>query len=835
MEPNPVSASAPVTPACYHCGLPLNPARRYRVVIAGRERDLCCAGCQAVAQTIVDHGLTAYYIQRSALPASEANELLPRALHELDAYGNPDVERGFIREDGADVHVAALMLEGVTCAACLWLIEQRLARLPGVLGVDINYATHRMLARWDAEKMRLRDLMAAVAALGYRAVPYDRTRAESSRIAERSAALWRLFVAGFGMMQVMMYLIPAYLANGEMTPDVEQLMHIAGLILTAPVVLYSAAPFFAGAWRNLRTRLLGMDVPVALGIAVAFTASAVATLRGSGPVYFDSITMFVFLLLAARYLELTARSRCALTQERLAQPGPAVAEQLADWPASDLACVVAAASLKRGDFVRVRPGDAVPADGVIVDGTGDIDESLLTGEARPVTKAPGDEVTGGSVNVDHAFVMRITRVGADTVRASIQRLLERAATEKPRLTLAADRVARHFVLALLLLAGASFAAWSMIDPSRAIAVAVAVLVVSCPCALSLATPTVLASGMSALHRYGVLVAHGNALENLAWATDYVFDKTGTLTTGVMALVTVMPLQSGARVTTREQCLAWARALETASAHPIARAIATAAAGLPLARAYELRNVAGCGIEGTIENVRLRIGTPRFVQELHELPLPDEVAGAAANETVITLGSREGWIGLFMLRDAVRADARPLIDRLQRAGKRVHLVSGDRAEIVQSVRDALGIVAQHAAATPDAKLEYIRALQREGAVVAMTGDGVNDAAALAAANVSIAMGEGADIALSRADVLLPKAGLGALAAAIATAQSALRVIRQNLAWAFVYNAVAIPLAAFGLVTPLVAGIGMAASSMLVVANAARLIRHRGAPLAMAAGD
>ncbi len=820
------TASAPARkppPAeCYHCGLPLPHDGHFTVAVDGVERAMCCAGCQAVAQTIVAHALTAYYRQRSALPARE--EAVPQALRELAAYDVPEVERALTREAGDHIREAALMLEGITCAACAWLIEQRIARLPGVLGIDINYATHRAAARWDARHTRLAAILEAIAAIGYRARPYDRTRAEQARRGERDRALWRLFVAGFGMMQVMMYLVPVYLANGEMTADIEQLMRIASLILTLPVVLYAAAPFFAGAWRDLRTRYLGMDVPVALGIGAAFAASVAATVTDSGPVYFDSVTMFVFLLLAARYLEMTARARSAMTQEELVQQAPAVAERCAAWPASDLPEVVAVSRLRIGDYLRIRPGAAVPADGVVVDGASEVDERLLTGESRPQTRRTGDHLTGGSLNVGNPLVMRVVRLGADTVLAGILRLLDRATAERPRIARSADQVAQHFVLALLVVAAVVAAVWYQHDAARALWVTVAVLVVSCPCALSLATPAALAAATGALHAHGVLITRGDALENLARATHFVFDKTGTLTTGVMRLVGVMPLAGNRHQRTRDECLVLAAALEAGSGHPIGRAItALAPAGAQL-HCREVNHVAGSGVEAVVDALRVRLGAPRFVAELHGRPLPRELALIADDVTVVALGDERGWIALFTLADPLRPHARILVRELMQLGKHVHLLTGDRPQIAQHIARELGIAAVLGGATPRAKLDYVQRLQRDGAIVAMVGDGINDAAGLAAAQVSIAMGGGADIACSNGDVILLAGRLETLLAAVRAALATLRIIHQNLAWAFVYNLVAIPLAAFGYVAPLLAGAGMAGSSLLVVANALRLVRH-----------
>lgn len=807
---------------CYHCGLPVARGCDYRLIIDGTPRAMCCAGCHAVAQTIVEHGLTSYYQHRSALPASA--QTVPPAARDLSAYELIEIEHALTRDIGGDAREAALMLEGITCAACVWLIEQRVARVPGVLGIDVNYSTRRARVRWDERRTRLATILEAIAVIGYRAHPYDSARAEQARRSERDRALWRLFIAGFGAMQVMMYLVPVYLTRGEMTADIEQLMRIAGLILALPVVMYSAAPFFVGAWRDLRARHAGMEVPVALGIGAAFAASVLATLTGRGQVYFDSITMFVFLLLAARYLEMTARTQAVATQEQLARQAPAVAERLVAWPTSNLAEMVPAGRLRVGDYVRVRPGAAVPADGCVVEGASELDERLLTGEARARPRHAGDTLIGGSFNIGSPLMMRITRVGAETVLAGIVRLLNRATQERPRITRGADRVAQNFVLALLLIAALVAAVWYQIDAGRALWVTVAVLVVSCPCALSLATPSALAAATGALHAHGVLVTRGDALENLARVTHFVFDKTGTLTAGGMRLLDVIPLAADIPPYSRRECLALAAALDADSQHPVARALAAAVPAPVLRMCSECKHVAGSGVEASVKGTRVRLGTPQFVASLSRRPLPRELSFVADDVTVVALGDEERWIALFTFADPLRAHARTLVRELARMGKQIHLVSGDRPEIARQIARELGIAVVHGGAAPADKLAYVQRLQRSGAVVAMVGDGVNDAAGLAAAQVSVAMGGGADIVCGNSDVIVLSARLDALLTAVRTARATLNVIRQNLAWAFAYNLVAIPLAACGYVSPLLAGTGMAASSMLVVANALRLVRQ-----------
>jgi Cu2+-exporting ATPase len=813
---------------CYHCGLPIPAGANFPVEIERARREMCCAGCQAVAQAIVDNGLADYYRHRDAMPESP-REALPQIVADFGLFDHPDVQKNFVRraEGPAGEHEqeAALILEGITCAACVWLNESHVRRQPGVTSIDINYTTRRARVRWDERVTKLSAILEAIAAIGYRAHPYDVGRSEQLAQKERKAALWRLFVAGFGMMQVMMYAIPVYLADGDMTPDIEQLMRWASLILTVPVIGYSAAPFFVSAWRDLRLHRVGMDVPVALGVGAAFAASVWATLIAAGEVYFDSVTMFVFFLLSGRYLEMMARQKAARSVETLARAIPAFATRLAGWPGSAEGEHVAVAELRVGDAVQIRPGETVPADGFVLEGASAADESLLTGESRPVPKAAGDALIGGSVNTASPLVMRVERVGEATRVAAIQRLMERAAAEKPRLVEMADRVAGRFIVALLVLAVATALGWWLIDPSRALWVFVAVLVVSCPCALSLATPAALTVATGALAARGVLVTRGHAIEALARADRFIFDKTGTLTLGRMALVEVMPIRDDAA-----RALALAAALERGSEHPIARALAAGVAGAEGAGANAaiavdgLRATTGAGVEGTIDGRVWRLGRPAFVGATHGKALPADIeTKVGAGDTVIALGNEEGWQAFFRLSDGLRPEAAGMATKLAAAGVKLSIFSGDLPAAAVRVGSALGIADARGGLSPEDKHAALRALQEAGETVAMVGDGVNDAPVLAQAQVSIAMGGGADLARANADVVLLGNDLQALPEGLALARRTVRIVRQNLVWAFAYNFLAIPLAMAGWVTPWMAGIGMSASSLLVVLNALRLQR------------
>jgi Cu2+-exporting ATPase len=804
--------------SCYHCGLPIPDGVDLAVTVGDTAQAMCCPGCQAVAQSIVDNGLADYYRSRDALPESP-REAMPAILDQVALFDHAEFQKSFVKALGEHEREASLLLEGITCSACIWLNEQHVGKLPGVVAVDINYTTRRARVRWDERQIRLSTILQAVAAIGYRAYPYDAAKNEEMTRDERRRAMWRLWVAGFGMMQVMMYAFPVYIANGDMSADIETLMRWASLVLTVPVVFYSSAPFFRNAWRDLKLGRVGMDVPVALGVGGAFVASCWATVAGGGEVYFDSVTMFVFFLLGGRYLEMTARQKALSVTEALTKLLPAFAQKLAQFPQVREAEQVLVADLAVGDHVLVRPGEIIPADGVVVEGSSSANESLLTGESRPVTKTVGDAVTGGAVNAESPLVVRVEQVGETTRLSAIIALMERAAMEKPRIVELADRVATYFVGVLLLVAAGTALGWYMVDPGKALWITVSVLVVTCPCALSLATPIALTVAAGSLARDGLLVTRGHAIETLARATHFVFDKTGTLTSGHMRLIDVLCL----RDESRERCLALAAALEQASEHPLAQAVRAAHRGevLPVRAAL---NEPGQGIAGEVAGQIYRIGRPAYALAASGQDLPAEAAAwLDSGDTVVLLADAAGALALFRIGDELRPEARGLIDRLHAFGKKVVLLTGDAPAVANRVAAALGIEKVHAGVTPGGKHACVSQLQTEGAVVAMVGDGVNDAPVLALAQVSIAMGGGAQLARTQADFVLLSENLAHLQHGLQRAALTLVVIRQNLWWSFAYNIVALPAAIAGYVTPWMAGIGMSLSSLLVVLNSLRIQR------------
>ena len=794
---------------CFHCGEPVPSGAQYRILFQGQPQPACCLGCEAVAQTIIDSGNADYYRLRTDLPKTPEAAL--EELKNLKLYDLPEVQTSFVKSDG-DLREANLILEGIVCAACVWLNERHLHQLPGVLAADINFSTRRARVRWDDSQIHLSDILKSIADIGYHAYPFDTSRQEELFRRERDTAIRRLAIAGLGMMQVMMYAVPTYLASEDtMSKDIEALMRFASLILTTPVVFYSAWPFFQGAWRDLMLKRAGMDVPVALGVGAAYAASVYGSFVGSAEVYFDSVTMFVFFLLTGRFLEMSARKRSAEAAESLVKLIPAAAMRLPGFPTSREEETVAAVKLSPGDFVMVGPGESFPADGAVAEGRSNVDESLLTGESHPVAKHLSSPVIGGTINLESPLVVRVEKVGSDTVLSGIVRLLDRALAEKPKLAKLADRVAGWFVFALLLVAVTVAGIWYFVDPSRAFWITVSVLVVSCPCALSLATPAALTAALGRLTRLGLLSTRGHALETLAHATDFVFDKTGTLTTGEFQLLDVEVLRGD-----RGHSLALARALEQGATHPVAAALREAEEGGTLA-AEHLSYIPGRGVEGRIDARTYRLGAPEFVEG-------EPAAGRfPAGVTVVGLADGQGVLAWFVLGDAPRPQARQLVADLKALGVSLHLYSGDRVENVMNLAADLGIDDAHGAMLPEDKLAAVRNLQQRGAIVAMTGDGVNDAPVLAQAQVSIAIDQGAEAAQAAADMVLLSSEIGRLADGVRLARRAQTVIKQNLVWSVLYNALAIPAAALGYVTPWLAGIGMSLSSLLVVLNAMRLSR------------
>jgi Cu2+-exporting ATPase len=717
--------------------------------------------------------------------------------------------------DGA-LAESALQLSGLHCAACAGLIESALAAVDGVVDARVHAAASRATVRWDPRRTRPSALVAAVEAAGYGAAPDTAAAARALRRAEERQWLWRFFVAAFCSMQVMMLATPVYVAEpGTLAPDLELLLHRSAWTLSLPVLLFSSAPFFASAWASLRRGRLGMDVPVAIGIAVAFVASSGAAFDPTGPfgheVYFDSLTMFVSFLLGGRWLEARARHRSVEAIERLAFAAPRRAWRLTP---DGRTVEVAAEALRPGERVRVPVGEAFPADGRIEDGATRVDESLLTGESRPVDKGPGLHAIAGSLNLGAPVTLQVERVGADTRFEQIAALMREALTRRPEALRAADRVAGPFLAAVLVLAAAAAWWWWQTDPAQAVRVAVAVLIVTCPCALSLAAPSALLAATSALARRGVLLRRIEALESLAQVRHVMLDKTGTVTDTQPELRSVVACISGLDDAAVQALADRAASLAAESTHPLSRAL-VAARARPAASAWrEVREHAGLGLEALDDSGRRwRLGAPRWW------------GAAEVGVASVCFGPVERPHIALHFDETLRADAREAVQALRREGLTVTLLSGDEAQRVARLAERLGLTDPIAAATPERKLEALREAQAGGRAVAMVGDGVNDAPVLAQADVSFAMAQGAQIARHAADAVLLSGRLGDVVHALRLARRTRRVMRQNLAWAALYNAACVPLALAGWLPPWAAGLGMALSSLVVIGHSMRLARVR----------
>ncbi|GAB3035424.1 heavy metal translocating P-type ATPase [Oleiagrimonas citrea] len=787
-----------MTQACFHCGEPVPSDCTLTVRANGVDAPVCCRGCEAAATWIQGLGLSDYYRLRSE-PAERAEPLA-----DFSAWDRPAMARLHVRMHADDRAEVVVLVDGMRCAACGWLIERALGAESGVCEVGVNAPARRVRLVFDPRDTPLSHLLTALARLGYDPHPLDLAALDALRQRESRDALKRLVVAGLGTMQAMMYAVALYAGHFDgMDVATRDFFRWLGFLVTTPVVLYAARPFFAGALRELRARHVSMDTPVALAIALIYLASLIATLGRGGEIYFDSVSMFVLFLLGARYVEMRARHRAGDLVDALARLQPATAERLID---GDRVETVGVHELETGDRVRVSAGAGVPADGVLLDGPCQVDESLLTGESTPRRHVSGDTLMAGTLLQDGPVQVRVTQVGADTVLAGIVRMITRAASDKPALARAADAHARRFVTRTLALTVLTALAWSVFDPSRAFDAAIAVLVISCPCAFALAVPAALTRAVAVLARRGVLVVDGDALERLAGVDTVVFDKTGTLTVPRLDRA-----RSEAVRGELEHALHIAAALEQSSTHPLARALRSAADEAVLPTVHDRHDTAGCGVEGVIDGVRYRLGRADWT-------------GESRGDERLVLRDERGTLARFALRECPRTEAASTVSVLREAGLRVILLSGDRRARVARIAEALGIETWRAEATPTDKLDNLKQLRREGRVVAMVGDGINDAPVLAGADVAIALGSGAALAQASSGLLLAGDRLDRLLDARAVAREMLQATHRNLRWAIGYNLAAVPLAAFGLVPPWLAAIGMSASSLLVLLQSLRIGRH-----------
>ena len=802
---------------CFHCGLPIGSDADYRARPDGAERRFCCFGCQSVCTAIFEAGLQGYY-QRTPEGALLAPP--PEPPKDIDIYDFDEVQQEFTTCSGdtRDIH---LLVEGIHCAACVWLIERGLQRLPGVQSAEVNLAAKRLHLRWDNRRSKLSDVIRTLAKIGYSAVPYDPESAEGIIRKANRAMLFRLFFAGFAMMNMLWISIALY--SGANRDEFRDFFHWIGLVLATPTLLYSGYPFFRGAFGGLRGGRLTMDLPIAIGLSVTYAYSFYVTVGvgKTGEVYFDTVTNLIFVILIGRYLEGMFRHQAISATKRLMELQPRAAIVMRDGQEQ----MTPIRGVKPGDQVLIKPGYKVPVDGVVLEGHSSVDESMLSGESAPVSKSIGAQVSAGTVNSNGALLVEVRSTMQNTILAKIIRLVEEAQSSKAPIQRLADTIVPWFVLVTLICAMLTFFIWNRENFEIALMAATSVLIITCPCALGMATPMsiAVASGLGAKH--GILIKNGLVLETLSRVNHFVFDKTGTLTEGRMS-VAQLHVAPGV---TKEEVLCSAAAVERYSEHSAAKAIVLDAEKQQMnyrgIAVVGFQATAGLGVEAEVSGQDMLLGSAewlirRGVALNAELQVQAHELEAQAMSCVhAAMGGTH--LAVFALADKLRGDARQLVDELRAAGIGMTLLSGDRRPVAEAIARQLGGMDVIAEVLPQDKDQVIRQLQQCGAVVAMVGDGINDAPALIRADVGIALGSGTDISVDSADIVLMHNELDKVRLATLLSRRTLRTIKQNIGLSFVYNAIMVPLAMLALVTPLVAAITMPISSLLVIGNAARI--------------
>jgi len=784
---------------CFHCGLPVK-YTRYQAELLGHTQWFCCTGCKLAAMTISDSGLSDFYTYRNQF-SENAEGFQQRNPDEYSVYDDPEIQSEFVFTTD-NVQQFSLQIEGITCAACVWLIEHSLHQLPDVKNASLNLSTHRLSIESTNPESKISNIFVTIQGLGYGAKPWKPGNHQHLEKTQKDFLI-RIGISGIGMMQVMMNTFAIYLGNIE--PQFESLLRWASLILTLPVFFYAAVPFYRAALRDIKSRHFGMDVPVSIALILAFIPSVWATVTQSGDTYFESVVMFTFFLLVGRYLEFRSRLRLDQSGDGLDDLIPAVAHVFQGSIPNDIPSI----KLKTGDIVEVRPGENIPADGIVISGESQINEASLTGEFNPVNIQPGHMVRAGTINTDGLFQLEVTQAGQQSTVSQMLTLLEKAASQRPKIAEIANKGASYFVLMVLFLSFATGIFWLFIEPDKAFWIAVSVLVITCPCALSLATPVSITSSITALRKLGILLTRGEALTELNKVTTVIFDKTGTLTKGEFSLSEMIILCDK----TETEILAIASALESRSEHPISAAFNTDTE-LPLSRVEVRSNKGVLGFDGATE---YRIGAIDFcLDQFYNTP-DDRQWIALADAT------NQKLLAWFQLNDVIRVDADALISKLNNMNLNIQLVTGDPSNEGLRLGKELGIDTVKTGLSAEAKFLYIQQLQQAGESVLMIGDGINDAMALSVANTSIAMASGTELSKNSADFILLNNQLIPVFYCIKIAKKTATIINQNLSWGLIYNIIALPFAMSGVVTPWIAAIGMSFSSLLVVFNAMRLTK------------
>ena len=788
---------------CTHCGLPVPAA----LVEPTEDEQFCCHGCRTVYRVIQGYGLDRFYDLKDLSAAGQAARTTDREYREFD---DPTFRELYVRGAGAGLKTVELYLEGVNCAACVWLVEKSPSLLAGVAEVRLDLGKAMARVTWDPEQVDLSVIARSLDSLGYPAHPFRGVKVRDMRRKEDRALLIRIGVAGFCAGNIMLISFALYggMFHG-IADEFRNLFQWVSMVLSLPAVLWCAGLFYRSAWGAVRTRATHMDIPISLGILTGSAWGVYSTITGRGEVYFDSVTLLIFLLLVGRWVQRTQQRKAADASELLYSLAPTSARLVVDGEVreSPLEAVLPGAT------VEVRAGDSVPVDGVVLEGSSSLNISLLSGESRPMEVGPADRVFAGTENLTSRLLVEVTGTGEDTRVGRLMRLVEEAARRKAPVIRLADRISGWFVSAVLLLAAGTALAWWWIDPGLAVEHAVALLVVTCPCALGLATPLAVSAAIGKASKLGILIKGGDVLERLAKPGRIVLDKTGTLTEGRSRLV---------RWLGDETVQADLAALERHSAHPVAKALAGMVETVSPDAEVVLEDSRGGGIRGSVNGRPVLAGSPSYMQA-RTGTFPDWVVTAlddvtSAGLTPVLVSRGEELLALAGIGDPVRQDSGPTLLRMRELGWSTEILSGDHPAVVQSVAEELGIGPEHAhgGRQPEEKLEYITAaVAADEHAVVMVGDGVNDAAALSAADVGVGVHGGAEAALSAADVFLTREGLTPVVELLEGARRTFRVIRLNLIFSLLYNLIGAVLAMAGRIDPLAAAILMPVSSLTVI--------------------
>ena len=795
-----------------------------------------------VCETIYGAGMEGFY-QRTI--EGDTLQPPPEIDSELEVYDLDDVQREFV-SDLADIREIHLLVEGIHCAACVWLNEKRLANEAGVLAANVNLSARKLHLKWDNRVIKLSQVLYYLGQIGYAAVPFDPEAAEGQIKKQNRQLLFRLGFAGFAAMNLMWISIALYAGADE--GKFKELFYWLGFGLSTPTLLYSGYPFYRGAITGLKNRHLTMDLPIAIGATITYLYSCYVVISGSeiGHVYFDTVVNFLFVILVGRYLEAMSKRLAIQSSQRLLDLQPKISTLIK----GDDTSVVPVSALKEGDLVLVKPGEKIPVDGVITKGESVVDESMLTGEFIPVAKFAGDQVSAGTTNKEGVLTVEVSQLLKNTALGKIIHLVDEAQSTKAPIQCTADRIIPWFVSVTLILGTITFLFWVGEDFEIALMAATSVLIITCPCAFGLATPMAIAVATGVGARMGVLVKHGAVLEILSSIRHFVFDKTGTLTQGKMLVSTLFKVSmtdhSLEKITPNEQAienlspedrkllsLSWY--LESHSEHIIAKAIVTLGQQYGLQhqidRSVELEQikvVSGSGLSGQYQGQTIAIGRLEWIKDIAQISdtLSDKLEQIMhdyhiSGSTVVYAWLENQGLMAYVVVDKLRDDAADIVETMHGQGFHLTLLSGDKKPVADYMADKLAIEEVIAEVMPDQKDEVIQTKQKEGDLIAMVGDGINDAPALVRADVGIAMGSGTDVSIDSADVILVNGELKKIPVAAELSQATLSTIKQNIGISILYNIIMVPLAMAALITPLVAAISMPLSSLLVIGNAARL--------------